>query len=90
MQALVRGKFTKRSYLLMKSCAIVIQRAFRRFLKKKYYLIKLWRNYRKNIYVDEKLKMRELQQLSIDSIELSQQIKYYPETNCNLNQYFPQ
>jgi hypothetical protein len=50
MQAIVRGKFARRSFLLMKASAIVIQSAFRRYLRKKYYLIRLWRDYRKNIH----------------------------------------
>lgn len=50
MQALLRGKFARRVYILMKASAIVIQRAFRRHLRKKYYLIRLWKKYRKNIY----------------------------------------
>lgn len=50
MQAIVRGKFTRTAFLLMKTCSILIQRAFRRHLRKKYYLIRLWRDYRKNIY----------------------------------------
>jgi len=34
----------------MKSAAILIQKAFKRHLHKKYYLIRLWKNYRKNLY----------------------------------------
>ena len=52
LQAVVRGKFTHRTFITMKRCAILIQRAFKRHLRKKYYLIKLWKEYRKNIYID--------------------------------------
>jgi hypothetical protein len=50
LQAIVRGKFARRTFLAMKSAAIIIQKAFKRHLHKKYYLIRLWKNYRKNLY----------------------------------------
>jgi len=50
MQAIVKGKLVHRAYNLSKQCAILIQRAYRRHLRKKYYLIKLWKDYRKKIY----------------------------------------
>jgi hypothetical protein len=43
LQAAVRGKFARRTFITMKRCAILIQRAFKRHLRKKYYLIKLWK-----------------------------------------------
>ena len=43
MQALARGKFAHRAYNMSRQCAILIQRAFRRHLHKKYYLIALWK-----------------------------------------------
>ena len=42
-QAVVRGKFARRTFILMKRCAILIQTAFKRHLRKRYYLIKLWK-----------------------------------------------
>ena len=50
MQAVVRGKLVHRTYHVVRDAAIFIQKAFRRHLRKKYYLIRLWRDYRKNIY----------------------------------------
>lgn len=52
MQALVRGRLVRRTYITIKRAAIFIQKAYRRHLRKKYYLIRLWRDYRKNIYYD--------------------------------------
>ena len=52
LQAVVRGKFSHRSYIVMKKCTILIQRAFKRHLRKKYYLIRLWEGYRKTIFSD--------------------------------------
>ena len=51
MQAIVRGRYARRAFLTMRDAATVIQKAFRRHLRKKYYLIRLWKDYRKNIYV---------------------------------------
>ena len=88
MQALARGKFAHRAYNISRQCAILIQRAFRRHLKKKYYLIALWREYRKHIYVQEKLKGRELGRLGIECPEL-EHVKHYPETVGGLVQLYP-
>lgn len=65
MQALLRGRLTFKTYTLLKNCTIVIQKAFRRYLRKKYFLIKKWRDYRKYIFYDEQLKMKELSQLGV-------------------------
>jgi hypothetical protein len=70
MQAIVRGKFSRRAFLLMRASAILIQKAYRRHLKKKYYLIRLWRDYRKNIYLEEKLKAKETGKLGITGMEI--------------------
>lgn len=43
MQAMVRGRLVRRTYLVVKRAAIFIQKAFRRHLRKKYYLVRLWR-----------------------------------------------
>lgn len=65
MQAVVRGKLVRRTYLVVKAAAIFIQKAFRRHLRKKYYLIRLWRDYRKLIYADYQLEARELARLCL-------------------------
>ena len=88
MQAVVRGKLVHRTYHVVKDAAIFIQKAFRRHLRKKYYLIRLWRDYRKNIYTEEKLKARELSLLSLPKVEV-EKVKYYPETVARTMQYYP-
>jgi hypothetical protein len=52
MQAVVRGKLCFRTYILMKNCAILIQKTFRGYLRKKYFLIKKWKDYRRYILYD--------------------------------------
>lgn len=77
LQAIVRGKFARRAFLTMKAAAILIQKAFKRHLHKKYYLIRLWRNYRKNLYKEEKLKIRELSKFGLVNFE-AKDVKFYP------------
>ena len=89
MQAVVRGKFARRSLLLMRASAILIQKAFRRHLRKKYYLIRLWRDYRKNIYQEERLKAKEVGRLGVTADEVDG-VKYYPETVGMMVQLYPQ
>jgi len=81
MQALLRGKFVRRVFILMKASAIIIQRAFRRHLRKKYYLIRLWKKYRKTIYDEKKSNIRELCKLNANYPETSNirpDTKFYP------------
>jgi hypothetical protein len=68
LQAAVRGKLVHRTFHVVKNAAIFIQKAYRRHLKKKYYLIRLWKDYRKNIYTEEKLKARELSRLCLPKV----------------------
>jgi hypothetical protein len=49
LQSYVRRKFCMRSFFLAKSSAILIQRNYRSYLRKKYFLIKKWKSYRKLI-----------------------------------------
>jgi len=58
MQALARGRSARKMFLLMRKSASIIQKAYRRHLRKKYYLSRLWKDYRKNIYYEEKLKLK--------------------------------
>lgn len=77
MQAIVRGKFARRTFIIMKRCAILIQKAYRRHLKKKYYLIRLWRDYRKNIYLEERMKAKEVGRIAVNIADVDG-VKYYP------------
>ena len=77
MQAVARGKLCFRTYTLMKNCAILIQKSFRRYLRKKYFLLKKWKDYRKYILYDEYMKMKELSQLGITIKDINK-AKYYP------------
>lgn len=88
MQALVRGRLVRRTYQLVKRAAIFIQKAYRRHLRKKYYLIRLWREYRKLIYTDERHKVREMGRLCLPNVP-SEGVKFYPETVTKAMQYFP-
>jgi len=88
MQAVIRGKLTFRTYHNVRQAAIFIQKAFRRHLKKKYYLIRLWRDYRKNIYLEEKQKSREMSRLYLPKMEV-ENVKYYPETVVKNMKYYP-
>jgi hypothetical protein len=77
MQALVRGKLAFRTYILLKNCAMLIQNAFRSYLKRKYFLIKKWKDYRKYIFYDEHLKMKDLVQLGVPIKNIGK-MKFYP------------
>lgn len=46
LQAIVRGKFLHRVFTNVKKSTLIIQRAYRRHLKKKFYLSKEWQAYR--------------------------------------------
>lgn len=73
----------------MKGCAIVIQKAFRSYLKKKYFLIGKWKDYRRHIYYDERYKLKELTQLGINIKKIGK-TKYLPETSVIKSRLFPQ
>lgn len=49
LQAIVRGKFLHRTFNLVKKNALLIQRVYRRHLKKKFYLLKEWESYKRVI-----------------------------------------
>jgi len=89
MQAIVRGKFARRTFIIMKRYAILIQKAYRRHLKKKYYLIRLWRDYRKNIYLEERMKVKEVGRIAVNVVNVDG-VKYYPETVGAMMQLYPQ
>lgn len=89
LQAIIRGKFAFRTYKIMKGCAIVIQKAFRSYLKKRYFLIGKWKDYRRYIYYDERYKLKELAQIGIDIKKIGK-MKYLPETSICKSRLFPQ
>lgn len=58
MQAIVKGRLVYNSYRLIKKSVIIIQKQFRNYLKRKYFLISRWLDYKKYIYYDERYKLR--------------------------------
>lgn len=49
LQSIIRRRYTQRAYLKVKKCAIIIQKAYRRHLHKRFYLEKIWQKYRSNL-----------------------------------------
>jgi hypothetical protein len=89
LQAIVRGKFARKSYQLARNSAILIQNAYRKHLSKKYFLTKLWKDYRKNLFDEEKIKAKEIERLGVNSLKV-RGVKYYSETVSALVQLYPQ
>ncbi len=57
LQAIVRGKFLHRTFKMVKKSTLLIQKVYRRHLKKKFYLAKEWQTYRQVIQVNETKKI---------------------------------
>jgi len=89
LQAVVRGKFARASYQLIRTSTLLIQKAYRKHLSKKYFLIKLWKDYRKNLCEEERLKAKEVGRLGVSALRV-EGVKYYPETVSVLMQLYPQ
>lgn len=51
LQSIIRCRYTQRAYLKVKKSTIIIQKAYRRHLHKRFYLEKVWRKYRNNLGV---------------------------------------
>lgn len=49
MQAVVRGRYLRKVYTKVKECTLLIQKTYRRHLKKKFYLDRAWRDYKLNL-----------------------------------------
>jgi hypothetical protein len=52
-------------------------------------LIKLWKDYRKNLCEEERLKAKEVGRLGVSALRV-EGVKYYPETVSVLMQLYPQ
>ncbi len=57
LQAIVRGKLLHRTFNLVKKSTLLIQKVYRRHLKKKFYLAKEWQSYKQVIHNNETKKM---------------------------------
>lgn len=42
LQAIVRGRYARRTFLEIRKSAMIITKAYKRHLRKKYYLKKIW------------------------------------------------
>lgn len=51
LQAIVRARYMRRAYLKLKKSVLIIQKAYRRHLKKRFYLEKAWQDYKKNLLI---------------------------------------
>jgi hypothetical protein len=56
LQAIARGRYARKAFKLLRKSAIIIQKAYRTHLRKKYYLTRLWKSYRLNLYSEEQLR----------------------------------
>lgn len=50
LQSIIRRRYTERAYQKIKKSAIIIQKAYKRHLHKRFYLQKIWQKYRSNLY----------------------------------------
>lgn len=50
LQRIVKARYIRRSFLLARKSALIIQKAYRRHLHKRFYLERLWRKYKLNLY----------------------------------------
>ena len=60
LQAIVKARYLRRTYLKIKKSVIIIQKAFQRHLHKKFYLEKAWEKYKNNLVMNEQEKIHEL------------------------------
>ena len=58
LQAIVRGRYLRRIFLQARKSALVIQKAYRRHLHKRFYVEKEWKKYKKNLKLCEEIKQR--------------------------------
>ena len=66
LQAIVRARYMRKVFLQVRKSAIIIQKAYRRHLHKKFYLERLWKVYKNNLYEGERHKMIELIRLGVN------------------------
>jgi hypothetical protein len=60
----------------MRASTIKIQKAYRKHLNKKLYLVRLWKEYRKNLYEEERIKAKEVGRLGIIGLKV-RGVKFY-------------
>ena len=65
LQTIVRARYMRRVFLKVRKSAIIIQKAYRRHLHKKFYLERLWKMYKNNLYANEEQKAIELMRLGM-------------------------
>ena len=58
LQAIVRGKYLRKIFLQSKKSAILIQKAYRRHLNKRFYLERVWKKYKLNLNHCEEIKQK--------------------------------
>lgn len=88
LQAIVRGKFLHRTFKMVKKSTLLIQKVYRRHLKKKFYLSKEWQTYRKVIQVNETKKIEEMKKLNF-YLDSKTEAKPIDETLALLKRLYP-
>lgn len=63
LQAIVKARYLRRAYLRVKKSALIIQKAYRRHLHKRFYLEKAWKKYQENLSINEREKIEDLQRI---------------------------
>lgn len=53
LQAIVRGRYIRRTFLQIRKSAVIIQKAYKRHLRKKFYLNKIWEKAFKDLSQNE-------------------------------------
>lgn len=66
LQAIVRGKFLHRVFKQVKKSTLMIQRVYRRHLKKRFYLQKEWEKFREVMRGNERQKVIDRQRLGLN------------------------
>ncbi len=52
LQAIVKSRYLRRAFLKIRTSALIIQKAYRRHLQKRFYLEKAWRKYESNLRIN--------------------------------------
>ena len=58
LQSIVRARYMRRVFLKVRKSALIIQKAYRRHLHKRFYLERLWKMYKQNLNEVENQKMK--------------------------------
>lgn len=89
MQSIVRGRYLRKTFLKVRQSAVIIQKAYRRHLHKRFYLNQLWKNYKLKLNHNEDNKMRELMRLGVIFSGEKIKKKNLIETNSNIYKLYP-